>query len=132
MRKSSCGIPPYRKIAADLRDDITTGRLGPGARCASERQLAGRYKVARATARAAIRLLRDEGLLITQQGRGTFVHACRPDIPNTQASKGIYPAIRYTASTINDDALDALYKELALLRHLAATRGAHAPLSAVA
>ncbi|GAA3086444.1 hypothetical protein GCM10020000_86400 [Streptomyces olivoverticillatus] len=92
----------------------------------------GRYKVARATARAAIRLLRDEGLLITQQGRGTFVHACRPDIPNTQASKGIYPAIRYTASTINDDALDALYKELALLRHLAATRGAHAPLSAVA
>ncbi|MFI0742527.1 winged helix-turn-helix domain-containing protein [Streptomyces sp. NPDC021100] len=120
MSSSSRGIPPYQKIAAALRDDITAGRLGPGTRCPSERQLARQHKVARATARAAIRLLRDEGLLATEPGRGTFVRTTpSPHTPNTPVTYGEFAAVRYTASTINDEALDALYAELALLRRLA-------------
>lgn len=70
--------PPSRNIANDLRNQIETGQLPPGAKLPSERELASRYGAARNTAREAVRLLGDAGLVITDHGRGSFV---RPDTP---------------------------------------------------
>lgn len=39
----------------------------------SVRELAGEYRVASATVQQALRVLREEGLITTWQGRGTFV-----------------------------------------------------------
>jgi GntR family transcriptional regulator len=65
--------PPSRRIADALRSDITTGVLGPGERLPSERDLAGHYGTARNTAREAVRILADEGLVTAEHGRGVFV-----------------------------------------------------------
>ncbi|MGH3924093.1 MAG: GntR family transcriptional regulator [Pseudonocardiaceae bacterium] len=67
--------PPYRQIAAALREAITSGRLAPGDRLPSESELVERYDVARMTARQAIQELRTEGLVISEHGRGVFVRA---------------------------------------------------------
>ena len=67
--------PPYRQIAATLRDAITAGRLAPGDRLPSENQLVERYDIARMTARQAIQELRTEGLVGAEHGRGVFVRA---------------------------------------------------------
>lgn len=69
---------PSRAIAADLRTAIASGDLAPEAKLPSERALAVRYKTARNTARAAVRLLTEEGLVVAHHGRGVFV---RPDEP---------------------------------------------------
>ncbi|MDH2429769.1 GntR family transcriptional regulator [Sphaerisporangium sp. TRM90804] len=69
---------PSRRIADDLRRAIETGELAPGARLPSERDLAGRYGTARNTAREAIRLLADGGLVIAEHGRGVFVRRESP------------------------------------------------------
>ncbi|WP_184987039.1 GntR family transcriptional regulator [Sphaerisporangium rubeum] len=69
---------PSRRIADDLRQAIETGELLPGARLPSERELAGQYGTARNTAREAIRLLTDEGLVIPEHGRGVFVRRESP------------------------------------------------------
>jgi DNA-binding GntR family transcriptional regulator len=43
----------------------------------SETQLPQEFGIARGTARKAIALLRDEGLVITVQGRGSYVRPAR-------------------------------------------------------
>jgi GntR family transcriptional regulator len=67
------GTPPSRRIAADLRQAIENGELTPGTSLPSERELAARYGTARNTAREAIRLLSEAGLVIAEHGRGVFV-----------------------------------------------------------
>lgn len=66
-------IRGYRDLAAVLREDITTGRLAPGARVPSESTLMQTYGLARDTVRDAVGLLRDEGLIVVRHGRATRV-----------------------------------------------------------
>ncbi|WP_079110808.1 GntR family transcriptional regulator [Streptomyces roseifaciens] len=64
---------PSRRIAEDLRQKILSGALGPGDKLPSERALAQEYETARNTAREAIRLLAEQGLVTAEHGRGVFV-----------------------------------------------------------
>ncbi len=64
---------PSRKIAEAIRSQIESGELPPGAQLPSERDLASTYGTARNTAREAVRILSDAGLVITNQGKGSFV-----------------------------------------------------------
>ncbi|MFF8606903.1 GntR family transcriptional regulator [Streptomyces sp. NPDC015346] len=64
-------VPLYLKVATALRGDLTDRRLAPGSRLPSERSLAHRYHVNRATVRSALQLLREERLVVTDR-RGTF------------------------------------------------------------
>ena len=70
--------PPSRAIAEDLRNQIDDGTLAPGDRLPSERELASHYGTARNTAREAIRLLSEAGLVSSEQGRGSFVRPVTP------------------------------------------------------
>ncbi len=64
---------PYRRIAAELRQKIESGQLRPGEQVPSASQLCQDYAVSRNTALRALRVLRDEGLIATEQGWGSFV-----------------------------------------------------------
>ena len=66
--------PPYRQIAAWLRARIETGEFRPGEDpLPSEKDLIQLFGVARDTARRAVQVLRDEGLVVTIPQRGTYV-----------------------------------------------------------
>jgi DNA-binding transcriptional regulator YhcF (GntR family) len=65
--------PPYQQVANALRAAILTRKLAPGEKLPSGNELAQRYGVARMTVQQAIRLLRDEGLIVSRQGSGVFV-----------------------------------------------------------
>ncbi|MFC5925805.1 GntR family transcriptional regulator [Micromonospora vulcania] len=64
-----------RELAELLRAQIRSGQLRPGDRLPSERVLSQSYDVSTITARAAVRLLRDEGLAEAVRGRGVVVRA---------------------------------------------------------
>ncbi|MGO9187029.1 MAG: GntR family transcriptional regulator [Streptosporangiaceae bacterium] len=66
-------IPPYRRVADALREDIEAKRLLPGEQVPSATKLAATHHVSRNTAARALRLLRDEGYITTEQGWGSFV-----------------------------------------------------------
>jgi GntR family transcriptional regulator len=70
--------PASRRVADELRDAIDRGDLAAGARLPSERDLAEEHGIARNTAREAIRLLSDEGLVMAEHGRGVFVRPAAP------------------------------------------------------
>ncbi len=63
----------WAQVAADIRADVTTGRLAPGAKLPGEVELAAQYGVARLTVRRAIRELVDEQRLVILRGRGTYI-----------------------------------------------------------
>ncbi|NJP96629.1 winged helix-turn-helix transcriptional regulator [Nonomuraea sp. FMUSA5-5] len=67
------GRPGYLQIADDLRTQIRTGSLAPGTALPSTAQLCQRYDVSASVVKAAISVLRTEGLIIGQQGKGVFV-----------------------------------------------------------
>ena len=69
--------PPYMQIANALRAAILTKQLAPGDQLPSGNELAKRYSVARMTVQQALRVLRDEGLIVTRQGSGVFVRGRR-------------------------------------------------------
>jgi DNA-binding GntR family transcriptional regulator len=62
-------------VANALRDSINNGTLHPAEKLPSGSDLAERYGVARMTVQNAIRLLRDEELVVSRQGSGTFVRS---------------------------------------------------------
>ena len=61
------------QVADDLRAEIQSGGLRPGAKLPGEAEMAEVYGVSRDTIRRATSELSEEGLLVILHGRGTFV-----------------------------------------------------------
>ena len=66
-------IPLYYQIYRQLRQRIMSGDLHPGDRLPTEAQICAESGVSRMTARMALTQLVNEGLVVRQRGRGTFV-----------------------------------------------------------
>jgi GntR family transcriptional regulator len=65
--------PVYSQVAGILRARIQSGEIPPGRALPSESTLMQEHGIARETARKAVRVLRDEGLVQIVQGRGAYV-----------------------------------------------------------
>jgi DNA-binding transcriptional regulator YhcF (GntR family) len=70
-RKS--GIPIYIQVKNQIMNDIRNGNLKIGTKMPTERELAQNLNTSRNTISAAYNLLEQVGVLISYQGRGTFV-----------------------------------------------------------
>lgn len=66
-------VPLYVQVASVMRQRVETGRWREGDKISTIEELESEFGVARVTIRQAIELLRSDGLLDAQQGRGTFV-----------------------------------------------------------
>jgi DNA-binding GntR family transcriptional regulator len=65
--------PAYAQLANILRCQIAEGFYRPGDQLPSEAQLCRRYGISPMTVRRSINYLSDQGVVNTEQGRGTFV-----------------------------------------------------------
>jgi AcrR family transcriptional regulator len=79
-------LPPYARIAAELREQISSGALHPGDRVPSTRQITERWGVAMATATKVLTALRPEGLVHAVPGVGTVVAGPRRRAPAGRAA----------------------------------------------
>lgn len=68
----------YRDIANDLRQQIDSGELLPGSKVPGENDLTSQYGVEQPTARRALDVLKNEGLIVAKRGSGTFVREFKP------------------------------------------------------
>jgi len=66
-------VPLYIQVASVMRRRIETKHWRPGEKISTLVELEREFEVARVTIRQAIDILREEGLLHSQQGSGTFV-----------------------------------------------------------
>jgi GntR family transcriptional regulator len=93
----SSAVPCYVQIVQQLRDDVMA--LPPGGAVASERELADRYGVSRMTAREAVRILRHEGLIYHERGRGMFVAHRKLDLHERHVLAGFSEEMRRRGAT---------------------------------
>ena len=66
-------IPIYLQIAENLKERILNREFQNGTVLPSEAELAASFKVNHLTLRKGLKVLRDQNLIIQQQGRGNFV-----------------------------------------------------------
>lgn len=71
----------YQKIAETIRKDILEGRLKPGDRLPSVRQMTGRWGCTPGTVQRAYQELARQGLVISRSGQGTHVAGELPELP---------------------------------------------------
>lgn len=93
-----------------IRDAIAAGRLRPGERLPSTRQLAGLYGVSRGSVSLAYEMLAAEGFVRTGVGRGTFV-AAETGGPPGSGGAALGPAGRHR---LEPDELSAWGRRVAL------------------
>lgn len=67
--------PRYRQIADELRQKIASGRLKAGDALPTEMELCETEGISRHTAREALRILTEDGLISRRRGAGTVVTA---------------------------------------------------------
>ncbi|WP_405409115.1 GntR family transcriptional regulator [Streptomyces decoyicus] len=113
--------PPYQQAADEIRGDIEAGRLKPGQQLPSHRELQERFNIANMTARSALRVLREEGLIYTVQGRGSYVadkpgeHSGDAEVAKVTGRKaGAGPEGGEATGPI-DEAIRALHEQLRTL-----------------
>jgi DNA-binding GntR family transcriptional regulator len=66
-------LPIYYQIKQKLKRAIINGEYNPGDKIPSENQLAEQFCTTRLTVRRAISILVNEGMLVSEQGQGSFV-----------------------------------------------------------
>jgi DNA-binding transcriptional MocR family regulator len=93
----------WARIAARLREEIIAGTWEPGEPIPGELALLDRYRVARGTIQRALRQLREEGIIVTRHGQGSYVAAV-PVVAVVQLG----PGDRLTARMPEDDERAAL------------------------
>lgn len=67
------GIPMYQQLSSEIKRLIQTGDWEAGKKVPTERELAEKLNISRNTVSSAYKELETEGILISTQGRGTFV-----------------------------------------------------------
>ena len=103
--------PLFEQIAASVRGDVLAGRLHPGDRLPSAREVADAVDVNVHTALRAYQELRDEGLIDLRRGRGAVVSASAA--PLAELADEIAALVRRAADLgLTPATLAALIKEM--------------------
>lgn len=68
----------YHKVYNNIKSQIVGNHYAAGQKLAPERQLCEQFQVSRITARHALRLLEEDGLVERLQGKGTFIKNLKP------------------------------------------------------
>jgi len=82
------GVPIYRQIQDQVRYGIAGGLLSPGEQLPTVRALAVELSVNPNTVIKAYSELEREGVLVTEQGSGTFVGPARPTTVSNADRRG--------------------------------------------
>lgn len=69
----SSAMPLYMQLTSAIKTAVADGHLRPGDVLPSERALVEKLGIARGTARKALQQLLEEGILVRNQGSGTFI-----------------------------------------------------------
>lgn len=73
MAKHKDTRPTHHRIAAQIRAQIMSGDIAPGAQLPITDDLIKQFKVSNQTIQRALALLKDEGFVVGRSGRGVFV-----------------------------------------------------------
>ena len=98
--------PKYAQVIDELRRRIESGEYPPGSLLPSEHQLSDEFQIARPTVVRALRVLRQDGWIETQQGKGSFVRG-RPALAGLESPRTGEQALNRDESRESGDLIEA-------------------------
>ena len=98
--------PKYAQVIDELRRRIESGEYPPGSLLPSEHQLSEEFQIARPTVVRALRVLRQDGWIETQQGKGSFVRG-RPALAGLESQRTGEEALNRDESREPGDLIEA-------------------------
>jgi GntR family transcriptional regulator len=98
--------PKYAQVIEELRRRIESGEYPPGSLLPSEHQLSEDFQIARPTVVRALRVLRQDGWIETQQGKGSFVRG-RPALAGLESARAGEAALNRDESGEAGDLIEA-------------------------
>ncbi|MCL4160315.1 UNVERIFIED_CONTAM: hypothetical protein GTU68_015769 [Idotea baltica] len=109
-------LPIYKQIVRQVREGIASGRIAPGEKLPSHRELAQRLVIAPLTVKKAYDTLELESAIETRRGQGTFVSATPPIASRADLRERLRGAVRRLltdawASGMALDELNSLIQE---------------------
>ncbi len=115
-------VPIYSQVERMVMDMIGSGKLSPGQRAPSEREIAETLGISRMTARAAMSNLIADGYLYSVPGKGTIVSnpKMRQDLMELTSftedmrKRGLKPGARLLEIGVTDRASEKVYRRLEL------------------
>ena len=105
MIDKSSPIPYYEQLRVILQREMTEGRLSVGEQLPSEAQLCEDYGVSRTVVRQALNELANEGLLVRQKGKGSFVAPPKVDEHLAQSLTGLAEEVHARGQRLTNDIL---------------------------
>ena len=100
--------PKYAQVIDELRRRIESGEYPPGSLLPSEHQLSDEFQIARPTVVRALRVLRQDGWIETQQGKGSFVRG-RPALAGLESPRTGEQALNRDESREPGDLIEAAF-----------------------
>jgi len=88
-------VPRYRTVYDLLRQEIMSGELPIGEKLPTEDELSQKFRVSRHTIRFALRELKEEGLIRSQQGSGSIVVRRSQQLSYTTSVSSIEELLQY-------------------------------------
>jgi DNA-binding GntR family transcriptional regulator len=98
--------PKYAQVIDELHRRIESGEYPPGSLLPSEHQLSEEFQIARPTVVRALRVLRQDGWIATQQGKGSFVRG-RPALAGLETARPGEEALSRDESRETGDLIEA-------------------------
>jgi DNA-binding GntR family transcriptional regulator len=88
--------PRYLQVSEILRDEIKRGAHPVGKSFPTEAKLCERFSISRFTARAALQLLTEHGLILRRRGAGTLVRSSETRISYEQHIRSLDDLLQYS------------------------------------
>ena len=95
-------FPRYRQIYEYLLQEISTGKIKPGDRIPSEKDLCAVFGVSRITGKKALEMLAENRLISRHRGRGSFVSGGTPAPAVSEKNASSFRSIAFLLPTFND------------------------------
>jgi GntR family transcriptional regulator len=122
---NASGLPFYRQIVDHMADMIRSGKLEPGSRLASVRELALQLQVSLITVRRAYADLEAAGLIVRRQGQGTFVATDVGQAAAKQARQDAHAALEQAIDRARQLGLEDNEIETIITHHIHSTGVSH-------
>ncbi|WP_091514101.1 GntR family transcriptional regulator [Amycolatopsis sacchari] len=109
MGSETAGLAPFERVAESIRKAVLTGKLAPGTRLPSNRELARQHGVSLPTLQRAVALLQEEGWLVSRASVGVYVSDTPPKERPLASMAGLRRALtelRASVSAIEERVAD--------------------------
>jgi GntR family transcriptional regulator len=98
--------PKYAQVVSEIQRRIERGQYEPGSLLPSEHQLVAEFAVSRPTIVKALSLLRQDGWIDTQQGKGSFVRG-RPALAGAERTRPAHGVLELPEAELTGELVQA-------------------------